>query len=128
MSEVRILSPRPGSFCVCIIMDKMVAYCGLDCRKCDAYVATINDDWKLRKKTAEKWSKLNNAQILPEHINCHGCRADGIKTVFCQDICAIRKCALKKKVEACKKCPDMKECETIQTFLFDNPNAYFTPM
>ena len=24
-------------------MNKMIAYCGLDCEKCDAYLATIND-------------------------------------------------------------------------------------
>ena len=27
-----------------IRMRKMIAYCGLDCEKCDAYIATINDD------------------------------------------------------------------------------------
>lgn len=25
-------------------MRNMIAYCGLDCEKCDAYLATINDD------------------------------------------------------------------------------------
>lgn len=29
------------------MMKKMIAYCGLDCEKCDAYIATINDDQKL---------------------------------------------------------------------------------
>lgn len=29
-------------------MKDMIAYCGLDCEKCDAYRATINDDqWKV---------------------------------------------------------------------------------
>lgn len=31
-------------------MKKLIAYCGLDCEKCDAYLATINDDQDLRKK------------------------------------------------------------------------------
>ncbi|RAZ48914.1 hypothetical protein DK853_47240, partial [Klebsiella oxytoca] len=51
-------------------MRNMIAYCGLDCEKCDAYLATINDDQMLREKTAKLWAKLNNAPILPEHINC----------------------------------------------------------
>ena len=34
-------------------MNKMIAYCGLDCEKCDAYLATINDDHELRRKTAK---------------------------------------------------------------------------
>ena len=25
-------------------MKNMIGYCGLDCEKCDAYLATINDD------------------------------------------------------------------------------------
>lgn len=50
------------------MMKKMIAYCGLDCEKCDAYIATINDDQKLREKTAKLWAELNNAPILPEQI------------------------------------------------------------
>ena len=49
-------------------MKNMIAYCGLDCERCDAYLATINDDQELRKKTAKLWAELNNAPILPEHI------------------------------------------------------------
>ncbi len=55
-------------------MKGMIAYCGLDCEKCDAYLATINDDQALREKTAKLWAELNNAPVLPEHINCEGCR------------------------------------------------------
>lgn len=43
----------------------MIAYCGLDCEKCDAYIATINDDQHLREKTAKLWAKLNNARFCP---------------------------------------------------------------
>ena len=31
-------------------MNKMIAYCGLDCEKCDAYLATINDDMSCAEK------------------------------------------------------------------------------
>ena len=47
-------------------MKDMIGYCGLDCEKCDAYIATVNDDQTLREKTAKLWAKLNNAPILPE--------------------------------------------------------------
>ena len=43
---------------------EMIAYCGLDCEKCDAYIATIIDDQELREKTAMLWAELNNAPIL----------------------------------------------------------------
>ena len=64
-------------------MKQLIAVCGLDCEKCDAFIATKNNDQSLREKTAKKWAELNHAPILPEHINCEGCRMDGIKTVFC---------------------------------------------
>lgn len=46
-------------------MKTMIAFCGLDCEKCDAYIATKNDDQALREKTAKLWAELNNAPILP---------------------------------------------------------------
>ena len=101
----------------------MIAYCGLDCEKCDAYIATINDDQALREKTAELWSKLNNAPILPEHINCQGCRVEGIKTVFCNSLCGIRKCAATKGVETCDGCPNMEKCQDVGAIISNNPEV-----
>lgn len=43
------------------LMKDMIGFCGLDCEKCDAYMATINDDQALREKTAKLWAELNNA-------------------------------------------------------------------
>ena len=62
-------------------MKTMIAYCGLNCEKCDAYIATKNYDQALRVKTAKLWSEMNNANILPEQINCEGCRMNGKKFV-----------------------------------------------
>lgn len=104
-------------------MKNMIAYCGLDCEKCDAYLATINDDQVLREKTAKLWAELNNAPILPEHINCQGCRVEGIKTVFCENFCKIRQCALKKKATTCGDCPDMKKCRTLEEIIVNTPEA-----
>lgn len=104
-------------------MKNMIGYCGLDCEKCDAYIATVNDDQALREKTAKLWAELNNAPILPEHINCDGCRVDGKKTVFCDSLCGIRQCALKKGVTTCGGCPDLEKCQNIKMVISDNPEA-----
>ena len=104
-------------------MDKMIAYCGLNCEKCDAYLATLHDDQALREKTAKLWSELNHVEILPEHINCQGCRVDGVKTYFCDQLCGIRQCALKKGVETCGGCPDWETCETLSMVVGNNPEA-----
>ncbi len=104
-------------------MKTMIAYCGLDCEKCDAYLATLRDDQELREKTAKLWTALNNVPILPEQINCEGCRADGVKTVYCDSLCGIRQCALKKGVDTCGDCPDLETCQTVGAIHANNPDA-----
>ena len=104
-------------------MKNKIGYCGLDCEKCDAYIATVNDDQALREKTAKQWAELNHAPILPEHIYCEGCRMDGVKTVFCEHMCEIRKCAIKKGVSTCGGCSEMGTCQTVGAILSNNPAA-----
>ena len=104
-------------------MRDMIGHCGLDCEKCDAYLATIHDDQALREKTAKLWAKLNNAPILPEHINCEGCRVDGAKTVYCESLCAIRQCALKKGMATCGGCQELAQCQAVGMVLSANPEA-----
>ena len=78
-------------------MRKLIAYCGLDCEKCDARIATLNDDSALREKTAKLWSELNRVTITADMINCMGCRVDGAKTLFCnRNVQSKRKCTVEK--------------------------------
>nr|WP_330394083.1 DUF3795 domain-containing protein [Lachnoclostridium sp. An181] len=77
----------------------------------------------MEKKTAKLWAKLNNAPILPEHINCQGYRVEGVKTVFCDSMCGIRQCALKKGVDTCGDCLDLERCSTVGVILENNSSA-----
>ena len=104
-------------------MKEYIGYCGMDCKSCDEYIATIHDDQSLREKTAKLWSALNNAPILPEYINCEGCRMKGKKTVFCEHMCETRKCALKKGVSTCGDCSEIETCSTVGAILENNPSA-----
>lgn len=104
-------------------MKDRIAYCGLNCEECDAYIATINDDQALREKTARLWAELNQAPILPEHIDCEGCRVDGRKTIYCESLCGIRQCALQKGMETCGSCPEIETCPTLGMLLSNNPEA-----
>ena len=104
-------------------MKEMIAYCGLDCGKCDAYLATLHNDADLREKTAKLWSELNGVTIFPEHINCQGCRANGVKTVFCENLCEIRKCAADKSIETCGDCPELTDCQTVAAIIANNAEA-----
>ncbi len=104
-------------------MNNLIAVCGINCEKCDTYVATKKDDQALREKTAALWSKYNNADIRPEHINCEGCRMDGCKTVYCIQMCEIRKCASAKSFETCADCPEMNLCPKITEISNFHPDA-----
>ena len=104
-------------------MNDLIAYCGLNCEKCDAFIATKNNDNDLREKTAKLWSELNNVLILPEHINCDGCRVNGRKTIFCDKLCPIRQCAMQKGVDTCGKCPEMEQCPKVAMVVGNNAEA-----
>ncbi len=104
-------------------MNKMIAYCGIDCEKCDAYIATKNNDQALREKTAELWSEMNKAPIMPEMIECEGCRAGGKRTAFCEHMCAIRPCAIKKGMATCGDCAENKRCPKVAVIWRNNADA-----
>jgi hypothetical protein len=94
-------------------MEKLIACCGLDCSKCDARIATINNDDTLRKATAEKWRVGFNApDILPEMINCTGCREEGVKFSHCYQ-CEIRNCVKAKGFNTCGDCQDIETCSIV---------------
>ena len=104
-------------------MNNYIGYCGLDCKKCPAYIATVNDDNELREKIAKEWSELNNVEITPEMINCEGCRIDGVKTIFCDSICLIRQCAMEKEMETCAQCSELEVCEKVAMIFENNGDA-----
>ena len=104
-------------------MNKFIAYCGLDCEKCEARIATVNNDIQLREKVAELWTELNGVKITADMIHCSGCRIDGEKTPYCEALCPIRQCALSKSVETCGSCSDMEKCEKLSAIVTNNPDT-----
>jgi len=103
-------------------MESMIAYCGIDCGKCPAYVAKKDNNDELRKKTAEEWSKMFGTEFKPEQINCDGCAVPGEHIVYCEQLCDIRKCAVERKVKNCAVCADYG-CEKLEAFLKNVPEA-----
>ncbi len=104
-------------------MNEFIAYCGLDCEKCEARIATVNNDNELRKKVAAEWTELNHVEITPEMINCSGCRVDGVKTPFCDSLCQIRQCCLSKKFETCGSCGELMTCGKVKMIIGNNKEA-----
>ena len=99
----------------------MIAYCGLDCSKCDAYLATIENDELKRKETAQKWSRMYKHDITPDQINCDGCKSEGDKFFHCHN-CEIRRCGTSKGVENCSVCENYI-CDTLAGFIKLAPEA-----
>ena len=79
--------------------------------------------YRLTSSRAKLWAKLNHAPILPEHINCEGCRVDGVKTVYCESLCGIRQCALKKGMTTCGDCPGIETCQDMGEIISNHADA-----
>jgi len=102
-------------------MPETIAYCGLDCGKCDAFIATQAEDLERKKKIAERWTRELKTEFTLPDIDCDGCRSQRISG-WCQRICLIRPCAEKRGIETCAYCSDY-QCENLERFLADEPVA-----
>ncbi|MFW9767278.1 MAG: DUF3795 domain-containing protein [Candidatus Thorarchaeota archaeon] len=94
--------------------ESMMAYCGLNCAECPAYLAWKTDDDKLREKQVVEWSSPDYP-LTVDDINCAGCKTDGEpKFKFC-GTCTVRACAGERGVETCAHCRDYG-CETLEAW------------
>jgi hypothetical protein len=94
-------------------MEKIISCCGLNCAECEARIATLANDDKLRAETAEKWMKQFNATgITAEMINCTGCMEHGVKVGHCYE-CQVRNCVISKGFKTCAECEKMETCDIV---------------
>jgi hypothetical protein len=93
-------------------MDRMVAYCGLVCSDCPAYVATQANDQDGLERVAAQWREDYGAPgITVESVICDGCVTEGRKCAHCFE-CAIRACGMGRGVENCGHCEEYG-CEKV---------------
>ena len=103
-------------------MDKIIAYCGLVCSDCPAYIATQANDPDALERVARQWREEYNApDTTVESVVCDGCLGDGRKSAYCPQ-CDIRACGVSRGVANCGYCPDYA-CEKLERFFGMVPNA-----
>ena len=61
--------------------------------------------------------------ITPDKINCTGCKGDGVKYIFCNQMCKIKPCVTKKVYESCGECLNMDICEILVEEIGNNEDA-----
>lgn len=94
---------------------RMVAYCGIVCTECDAFVATQAGDHDALEQMARQASEQLGISMTAEETECDGCVAvTGRQIPYCSQ-CAIRACGVDRLVENCAHCGDYP-CPRIEAF------------
>jgi len=103
-------------------MNRMVAFCGLVCTECPAYIATQNHDREALKQVAAQWSEQFGVSLTPDYCLCDGCLSPGgWLSGHCYE-CEIRACGLGRGVVNCAYCPAYG-CEKLQGVFNFAPEA-----
>ena len=103
-------------------MEKMIAYCGLNCLDCLAYKATQSNSDDEREKVAKIWSAQFGHQFSAGDINCDGCLSDSKRLFSHCRVCAVRKCASGKGIANCGYCTDYP-CNDVAFIINNVPSA-----
>lgn len=99
-------------------MGKMLAFCGLDCGGCEAYLATQADDKAALQAVVEKWRvEFGHPKMTLADVICDGCPSTTGRLVSYCSQCPIRACAVEKGVENCAYCDAYETCEKLNGFL-----------
>jgi hypothetical protein len=100
-----------------MLMDRMIAFCGVVCTDCPAYLATQANDHDALEQVLAHWREEFNApDIAVEDIMCDGClTSDGRLNGYCQH-CEIRPCGVAQGVTNCAYC-DEYACDKLERLL-----------
>lgn len=101
-------------------MKTHIAYCGLECAQCPAFIHTANKNQEGLNKLAKEWSS-SEMPFSPEDLQCYGCRQNKKIFTWCNS-CDVRTCAIEKNVENCAYC-DSYPCEKIEMPHSKSPDA-----
>jgi hypothetical protein len=107
-------------------MEQMIAYCGLICTDCEAYIATqANDLAALEQMAARAREEFNMPDASAETAMCDGCLAESSRLCgYCYQ-CQVRACARERGMITCAHCNDYG-CAHLRAFWQMAPQARTT--
>jgi hypothetical protein len=92
--------------------EKVIAFCGIDCAACPAYVGTQAGDMELLANTAAEWSS-DGEQLTAEDLICYTCLQTE-KHIFKWCVrCRMKDCCREKGIPNCAHC-DEYACEDLK--------------
>lgn len=97
-------------------MEGIIAYCGLVCSECDAYLATQANDLEALERLAQQWQQeFGLEDVNAEATMCDGCLTETGRQVGYCSTCEIRACNLERGVVNCAHCADYA-CQKLEAF------------
>lgn len=104
-------------------MERIVAYCGLVCSECEAYVATQANDLETLERLAQHArEEFGVEDATVETTMCDGCLAESGRQIAYCATCEIRACGVERGVVNCAHCADYA-CEKLEGFFAQVPDA-----
>ena len=97
-------------------MERIIAYCGLVCSDCDAYVATQGNDLEALERLAQRArTEFGLADATAETTMCDGCLTESGRQIGYCATCEIRACGVARGVVNCAHCADYA-CDKLESF------------
>jgi hypothetical protein len=92
--------------------EKMIAYCGITCHACPAYVGTQAGDKELLEKTAAEWS-FGEEKLTVGDMECYSCLQTEKPLFKWCALCKVKECCREKDLPNCAHC-DEYACEDLK--------------
>lgn len=103
-----------------------MTYCAFRCdSRCKWLIASLNHDEQVMQEMAENWSRLHPNQEIPKNQRfCYGCKPVDKPLSYIATACAVRACAIEKKLSSCAECETLATCDKDLWTLYPEHREY----
>jgi hypothetical protein len=103
-------------------MAELIAFCGLDCAACEAYIATQANDEAAKQEILKRWrADFGGPEMSLDKVTCDGCSSDRVGG-YCSE-CPVRACAMAKGYQNCAYCDELETCEILDGLIAVDASA-----